>query len=374
MSRRFVLLPILVIALIAWLVYFQNRPQPLVVSGFVEADIVRVGSRVGGRVSEVSVAEGDSVDPGEPLYRIDPFDLQKRLAQADAETAAARAAHAQLKSGYRCEEIEQARAARDRAAAVLARAEAGPRPREIEVARETVNRATADLELARSENDRIVELQKQGQAARTEIDRALREVKAAQAGLSTAEQQLALLKEGTRAEEIAEARAALAEAAQRLKLMEAGSRIEEIDRAAAQLAAAESQADVIRVQLAELTVTSPCNCLVEAVDLHPGDFVARDAPSIALLDLSRLWVRAYVPENRLNLAQIGREVAVSLDSFPGRRFKGHITFVARDAEFTPRSIQTPEERSKQVFRVKVQLDVKQGELSVGMPADVWLDP
>lgn len=374
MSRRFVLLPIFVIALIVWLVYFQSRPQPLVVSGFVEADIVRVGSRVGGRVSEVSVAEGDSVDPGESLYRIDPFDLQKKLAQADAESAAARAAHAQLKAGYRVEEIEQARAARDRAAAVLARAEAGPRPREIEVARETVNRATADLELAKSENDRIVELQKQGQAARTEIDRALREVKAAQAGLSTAEQQLALLKEGTRAEEIAEARAALAEAAQRLKLMEAGSRSEEIERAAAQLAAAEAQADVIRVQLAELTVTSPCDCLVEAVDLHPGDFVARDAPSISLLDLSRLWVRAYVPENRLSLAEIGREVAVTLDSFPGRRFMGRITFVARDAEFTPRSIQTPEERSKQVFRVKVQLDVKQGELSVGMPADVWLDP
>jgi len=374
MSRRIAALGVVALLLTGWLIYGQLRPHPLVVSGFIEADLIRVGSRVGGRVAEMHVEEGAAVKPGDVLFRIDPFDLKQRLAQADSDAAARRAEHAQLKSGYRAEEIEQARAARDRAAAMLKKAEAGPRPREVEVARETVNRAKADLELAESEHQRLVELQKEGQAAKMEMDRARRELKAAQAALAATEQQLGLLVEGTRAEEIAEARAALAEAEQRLKLREAGPRREEIERAAAQLAAAEAQAAAIKVQLEELTVVSPCACVVEAVDLHAGDFVARDAPSISLLDPSHLWIRAYVPENRLDAAALGRRVDVSVDSAPGRRFAGKITFVARDAEFTPRNVQTPEERSKQVFRIKVQIDPSDAALRVGMAADVHLEP
>ena len=99
---------------------------------------------------------------------------------------------------------------------------------------------------------------------------------------------------------------------------------------------------------------------------------AANAPALSLMDLGNLWVRAYVPENHLNL-QNGQKLSVTVDSFPGRKFAGHVSFVARQAEFTPNNVQTPEERSKQVFRVKVTLDEGLDVLRPGMAADVWLE-
>jgi multidrug resistance efflux pump len=90
------------------------------------------------------------------------------------------------------------------------------------------------------------------------------------------------------------------------------------------------------------------------------------------MDSSRLWVRAYVPENQLDLA-IDQPVWVTVDSYPDDRFRGHISFIARKAEFTPSNVQTPEERSKQVFRIHVTLDEGLDRLRPGMSADVWLE-
>jgi multidrug resistance efflux pump len=154
--------------------------------------------------------------------------------------------------------------------------------------------------------------------------------------------------------------------------MTAGFRAEEISEARAHVQAAEAQVAAIETQLAELTVEAPVDCVIEAIDLQPGDLVAPGAPVVSLLDLRELWVRAYVPENRLNL-QTGQTVTVGVDSYPGRRFAGHIAFVAREAEFTPSNAQTPEERSKQVFRIKVILDEGRDELRAGMSADVYLE-
>ena len=121
----------------------------------------------------------------------------------------------------------------------------------------------------------------------------------------------------------------------------------------------------------ELTVTAPTHCVVEAIDLRPGDLVAANAPSVSLVDTARLWVRSYVPEARLGEVRLGELVPVRVDSFPKERFAGRITYIAQQAEFTPRNIQTPEERSKQVFRVKVTLEGPGKErLRVGMVADV----
>jgi membrane fusion protein YbhG len=107
------------------------------------------------------------------------------------------------------------------------------------------------------------------------------------------------------------------------------------------------------------------------VELHPGDLVIANAPVISLMDTRSLWVRAYVPENRLQ-QKVGEKLRVSVDSFPSQRFAAHLSFIARQAEFTPGNIQTPEERSKQVFRIKVVLDEGLDRLRPGMSADVWL--
>lgn len=359
--------------MIGFLIWQQSRVPPLVVSGFVEADEIRVGSRVGGRVAEVKAAEGQFVAPGEALYTIDPFDLRERLAEAQAAHAAAQAEHERLKKGFRPEEIEQARAKRDQWAAELAKLEAGPRKQDIEAAREQVNIARASYEFAEKEHARLTRLVEQQQvAAPREYDEAVRMLKSAQGELAAAQQKLSLLEEGSRKEDIARARSALSEAAEQLKLLESGSRAEDVARSAAQVEAAAARVQAIEKQLAEMTVSSPCQCVVEAFDLQPGELVSPNQPSISLLDVSKLWVRAYVPEGRLGEIALGDRVPVRVASSGGGDVTGRIVFISREGEFTPRNVQTPEERSKQVFRIKVAIEQGGERLRVGMSADVLL--
>ena len=372
MPRLAVLCVVLAASAVAWLYWRGSQAAPLIVSGFIEADAVRVGSRVGGRVADVLVNEGQRVRSGDLLYRLDPFDLRQRLAEAEAQLSAHQAEHDRLKAGYRPEEIAQAKARRDQAAATLEKLVAGPRPREIAIARERLKITQADLDLAESEHERVTRLRAEASAAETEFDQAVRELKRARAAVATAEQELALLEEGTRAEEVAETRAAHAHAEQALLWIERGFRAEDVAAAAAQAAAAQARVAAIQTQMTELNVLSPCDCVVEAIDLHPGDLVSANAPSLTLLDLSRLWVRTYVPELQLGQVSPGKKVSVRVDSFPDRWFAGHVTVVASDGEFTPRNVQTPEERGKQVFRVKVALQDGLDVLRVGMGADVLL--
>ncbi|HNQ24165.1 MAG TPA: HlyD family efflux transporter periplasmic adaptor subunit [Phycisphaerae bacterium] len=351
----------------------QQQRGPLWVSGYIESDEIRVGSRVGGRVSEVLVREGQKVARGDALVKLEPFDLRERRAGADANLAASRAALARLQAGYRPEEIEQARARRDRFQAVLAKLEAGSRPLEIKILEDRLAVARAELVRAEGEFTRLQKLKENSQAAQEEMDEATRFYDSAKARFAQASNELALAQEGTRKEEIAEAQAALAEAQQALALFEKGYRREDIAEAEAHVAAARATLDAMDRQIQELDVTSPCACVVEAVDLQPGDMVPVNAPVVSLLDPAVLWVRAFVPENRLDLA-LGRKASVRVDSFPQRRFAAHITFISRQAEFTPANVQTPEERSKQVFRIKAALDEGLDVLRPGMSADVLLEP
>lgn len=277
-----------------------------------------------------------------------------------------------MRAGFRVEEVAQARARRDAAAATHDKLRAGPRKQEIAVARERLKSAQAGLALAEAEKARVDRLEQRTAATQIEIDRVNRALKAAQADAAAAQQELALLEEGSRQEDVAAAAATLAEADAALKLVESGYRKEDIARAESQRAAAAAQVAVIETQLRELTVASPCDCLVEAIDLRPGDLVAPNAPAVTLLDDNHRWVRAYVPENRLGQMRLDQRVPVSVDSFPDRTFNGRVTFIASEGEFTPRNIQTPEERSKQVFRLKVTLEDGRDELRVGMAADVRL--
>jgi len=355
--------------------WLSTRPQdqPFVVSGFVEADRARVGSRVGGRVAEVMVHEGQQVSAGETLYRLEAFDLDRQLAEAEAQAAAAEAELQRLTEGFRPEEVAQAQAARDRARTVLERRTAGPRSQEVSIAREQLRQSQATLELARLERDRIIPLVREQSMSQLELDRAEKQVVSADAGVAIARQQLALLEEGTRKEEIAEAAAQLAEAEALLKLRQAGTRASEIAAAEARLRAARAHVDAIRERLAELVVRAPQASVVEAIDLRPGDLVAPNAPTVNLLLTESLYVRAFVPEARLDRVRIGLKVPVALDALPGQRVEAVVTYVSSQAEFTPRNVQTPEERSKQVFRVKLSLTNPPGEVRAGMLGDVRFD-
>jgi len=381
MSKRVVAVAIAVVGIVSWLVYSQQVRGPFKVSGFIEADEIRLGSRLGGRVAAVHVEEGQVVEIGELLVELEDYDLGHRLEEAEAQLAARQAELDRLTAGFRAEEIAQAEARAERLKQKLKALTDGPRPEEIEAARGRMQLAAAQLERARRSYDRIADLfSKETRAVtREDMDRATEELKVTEATRAVREQELFLLERGTREEDVAAANAELAEALESLKLFRNGARKEDIDAARAAVAAAKAAVAIVRTQRDELRVTSPAAGRIEVMELQPGDLMGAGAPVLSMLNLKDLWVRAYVPENRLGLPlrdrprlAVGEPLEVTVDSFPGQRFSGRITYVARQAEFTPGNVQTPEERSKQVFRIKVTLDEGLDRLRPGMTADVWL--
>lgn len=372
MAKRVIVVVIVGCLLLALLLVSQWRGESLKVSGFIEADEIRLGSRVGGRVSEVLVEEGQAVKAGDVLLKLEPYDLESRRSTAAAELAAKRADYEKLKAGYRDEEIAQARAERDRAKANLDKLIAGPREEQIAAAEAQLQQAEAQAELARIVFQQKASLFDRNAATQDERDTSEQQYKAAQAVVDVRQQQLAELQAGSRKEDIASAKAAYEAADHALKLMEKGYRPEDIAQAEAGVQAAEASLKAIDTQIEELTIKAPMDGVIEAAEIYPGDVVTPNAPVLSMIDPTHLWVRAYVPENRLDL-QLGKPVQVGVDSYPDRRFAGTLTFIARQAEFTPGNVQTPEERSKQVFRVKVTLDEGLDVLRPGMTADLWLD-
>ncbi|MHB1155636.1 MAG: HlyD family secretion protein [Phycisphaerales bacterium] len=318
---KYVLLGLIVAgALVSLLLWSQQDTGPLQVSGHIEAHDIRIGSRVGGRVKAVHVDEGQTVKQGDTLVELEPFDLPQRRDEAAA----------------RCDQLK----------AQLDELIAGPRKQEIEAARAQLAESQSQLELAQQQFNRFKSLVESHAESPDKFDQAAAQLKIAAAAVDVRRQQLTLLIEGTRSERIVAAKAALASAA-------------------ASLAAIQRQID-------ELTIRSPITGDIEAVELRPGDLVAANAPVLSMLDQSKLWVRAYVPENHLGI-HIGQTCSVHVDSFSDQTFAGTITFISRQAEFTPGNIQTPEERSKQVFRIKVTLDDPRKLLHAGMTADVTFE-
>lgn len=372
MLRRAVPLAILAILLIGFLAFSQLRTEPRKVSGFIEADEIRVGSRVGGRVAEVLVAEGETVVQEQELVRLEPFDLKQLELEAVSNLAAKQAELDRLQAGYQTGEVLQAQARYEQFAARLELLQYGPRQEEINAARGRADAAEVELALAQRNLERSRQLLRDNAISRQEFETVEEREKSAQAALVVRANELQLLVAGTRPEEIKEAQARVDEAKAAWDLLRNGYRPEAIAGAAAARDAAQANLEALRARLQELTIRSPVDGVVEALDLQPGDLVGPGAPVLSLMDTQRLWVRAYVPENQLDL-RLGQPLPISVDSYPDQRFTGRLSFIARRAEFTPSNIQTPEERSKQVFRIKVTLVDGLEQLRPGMSADVWLE-
>ena len=287
-----------------------------------------------------------------------------KLAALDAE-------YRHLTKGLRPEYIAQAKARHDQFKARLDLLEAGPREQEVEAARGRLRVAQAELTLAKQNYKRIAALVQNNTIARAEFDAISEQLDAAQAMALVRKEELALLTIGAREEEKREARARVEEAKQAWQRAARGYRDEQIEQARAARDAAQAALDVILEQKKELTITCPIDGVIEALDLQEGDLVPAGAPVLSVMDDSHLWVRAYVPQNRVGL-RVGEKREVTVDSFGDERFVGEITFLSRQAEFTPSNVQTPEERAKLVFRIKVAVENPTRRVRPGMSADVWL--
>jgi multidrug resistance efflux pump len=371
MVKRVMPIVLVVLALAGAIAYSKYRPTPDRVSGFIEADEIRLGSRVGGRVLTVSVEEGQRVEPGQMLVELEPFDLVAQRERAKATLAAREAEFQRLKTGLRPEEIAQAQAHYEQLQAALDELVAGPRKQEIDAAAARLRVAEAQRRLASENYRRISQLAGANATTQEDLDQATQALAAAEGAVAAQQEELNLLQAGTREETIRAARAQVEEARLAWELAKSGFRQEEILKAEASRNAAQAALEAIQSQMEELSIRSPVAGVVEALELQPGDLAPAAAPVLSVMDDRRLWVRAYVPENRLDL-KVGQHLWITVDSYPGKRFAGELTFISRQAEFTPSNVQTPEERIKQVFRIKVELREGLDRLRAGMAADVWL--
>lgn len=290
----------------------------LLLSGNLELTDAQLGFKVGGRVIERLVDEGARIEAGQLIARLDAAEQQDQLNLRKAELAGAEA--------------------------VLAELEAGSRPQDIAAVAAALNSAEAERDRVRLDFARARELRQREVIAD-------REFEAAQAQLKVAE-------------------ARVAEVAERLKLVQEGPRSETVTQARARVAQARAAVDLATTQLANTRLSSPLTGTVLSHHVEPGEFVAPGTPVVTVGDTRHMWVRAYLNQTDLGRVRHGQAVTVRIDSFPGKEFPGTVSYIASEAEFTPKTVQTPKERVKLVFRLKVDVANPDDVLKAGMPADV----
>jgi len=344
----------------------------IVISGIIEADDIHVGSKVGGRVLKVVAREGQTVKAGEVLVLLEPREPEASLAEAQATMRQAQAKLALLSSGYRQEEIEQGEAGVKQSQAELSQLVAGPRQQEIDQARADWLAAKAQAENSRKLQRRMEDLSKRDLIAKQDFDDAQAKAEESEQKMKSARERYDLVLAGTRTEEIERARQRLAEAEAKLRQLKSGYRKEEVAQAKSEVEAARARVELTRTQLDETVIKAPVDAVVEILDLEPGDLVGAGKPVATLLRTNSLWVRAYLPEAKLGFVKTGAKVTVRVDSFPHRDFAGIVRRVSRQAEFTPRNVQTWEERVLQVFQTEVVIDDPDQVLRPGMNADVTI--
>jgi multidrug resistance efflux pump len=340
--------------------------------GVVEVQEVRLGSKVGGRVREVSVAEGEVVGPGAPIVTFEVPELEAQRDQWRARLRSDEAALEKARNGPRREEIEAAEAAAAAAEARWKRAKVGFREEEIRQARNDWLSAEADLKFAEEQFGRYDKLAQRGSATQSELDNARANYDRSRGRASAARAHYDMVAHGSRPEDIDEAAALLGQAKANLALLRAGTRREEIADLEGQVAQTRARLLELDANLAEAVVKAPSKVVVDVLAVRPGDLVAPGATVARVLRADDLWVKVFVPETVLGAVRLNQRADVTIDAYPGRRFVGSVVFIASQSEFTPRNVQSADERRHQVFAAKVRVADPQGVFKSGMAAEVTL--
>lgn len=322
MARRSLLAVVVLVAIvIVAVIYvpsFWRNPEALQLPGVVEIQEVRLGSKIGGRVAEVLVREGDIAEPGQLLVRFAVPELEAQRQQQEGRLAAAEATLLRTKNGSRPEEIRQAQSD-------LESNEADFKQAEDDFARvehlfKALTLTRADLDSARANRDRF-----KGRVASSRAH---------------------------------------------FEMMQIGSRPEDITLAEANVVEARGKLLEINANLEEAKVIAPERAMVEVVAVRQGDLVTPHTPVVRVLRAADLWVRVYVPETQLGRVRLDQQVTATIDAYPGRRFAGTVFQIANESEYTPRNVQSLEERRYQVFGVKVRVDDHEGIFKAGMAAKI----
>jgi HlyD family secretion protein len=289
-------------------------------SGTIEAIEVNVASKVGGQIERLAVGEGARVAPGDLIAEIDHAALDIQLRQAEAGVDLARAQLLLLRNGARREDIQQA--------------EAG------------LKQTEANLRVASDDARRMRELLRTGSVTRKQADDA-------EARLTVAEAQ----------------HSAAAESLTKLRRF---ARPEEIQAAEARLAQAEAARDLLAKTIADCAIAAPAGGIVTHKAVEAGELVTAGATLVTLTELDSVHVMLYLTELEVGRVRLGDAADVEIDAFPGRPFPGRVTYISPEAEFTPKNVQTKEDRVKLVFGIKVEIENREGLLKPGLPADAVL--
>lgn len=323
MKKKRILVLFLVAAAIAGTLFYlltkeKGEKEPFIkISGNIEATEADVGFRVPGRIVNRYVEEGGWVEKGKVLARLDDEDLRNRLELARATLVSAQARLDKLLAGSRPEEIREAEAA--------------------------VNQAKFDSDNRQIQYERMKLLYERRVIPKETYDNSETALKVAKAALERATQNYLLVKEGPRKEDIDDTRAQVEQAKASLKLAE--------------------------TQLSYTVIYAPFSGVVLVKSAEVGEVVNPGTPVLTLADIEKVWLKAYVSETDLGKIKWGQEVIVTTDLRPKKEYRGRISFISSQAEFTPKSIQTEKERVTLVYRIKVDISNPNHELKPGMPAD-----
>ncbi|HYL12906.1 MAG TPA: efflux RND transporter periplasmic adaptor subunit [Terriglobales bacterium] len=329
MQRRIPIL-ILLVAVLAAGYYFYLRPRwadketngkLLKVSGNIETHESVVGFKVQGRIVELPIEEGQWVERGALLAKLDSDDYRQQVAM---DEAALRVQRRQLDLGL-----------------------AGTRQQELQATEQVLLDAKADLEQKKLDFKRADTLFKQEVGSQQARDQAETNLKRAQAAVDRAQQQYDEAVEGTRREQLDINRANVVQAEQKLRMS--------------------------RINLEYATLTAPKSGVVLVRQAELGEVVAPNTPVVTLGDLDDVWLRAYVSETDLGRIRWGQPAVIRTDTYPGKTYRGRISFISSKAEFTPKSVQTFKERVTLVYRIKIDVENPNHELKPGMPADAEIE-
>jgi len=380
---------VVVVALGAWQVYkwlHRSDNSKIVVSGNIELTEVAMSFKVPGKLIELLVDEGANVKRGMLVARLDSDQIRKQHARDQAGAAAADSGYRQLMTAIALQketlaaDISLRQAEVRQAQAHLDELLAGSRTQEVAQARAALDDARTQYAQAERDWQRAQRLFAKEDISAAQRDQYRTQYERSAALVKQVEERVALVVEGPRKEQIEAARAQLERARAALRLSESArlelqrkqqeldARRAEIDRAKAQVAVVESQID-------DTSAISPVDGVVLVKSADPGEVLAAGTPAVTIGDIDHPWVRAYVKETDYGRLKLGGAVRVTTDSFPGKIYKGRIAFISSEAEFTPKQIQTDEERVKLVYRVKIEVENPQRELKLNMPvvAEIELD-
>ncbi len=384
MKKKLILPIILVGAGIAGLVAFrgfQRQPEDkIVLSGNIELTEVNIAFKTAGKLIERMVDEGDPVTKGMVIARLDRDQLLRQQERERAALAAAQMQLAQAQTAVNWQQqtlhadLEQRRADLRAYEAQYEQLKNGSRPQEIQDAKAAVEAAQAVYDRARNDWERAQALFKNDDISRAQYDQYRTQFDSAQAALKQAQQRADLVLIGPRQEQIEAARAQMERARAALKMAEANElelkrRNQEVSARRAEIERERAQIALIDSQLEDTVAVSPIEgvVLVKAADV--GEVLAPGATVVTIGDMDHPWLRGYIGERDLGRVKLGTKAKITSDSYPGKAYWGRVSFISSEAEFTPKQIQTQEERVKLVYRIKIDVDNPRRELKLNMPVD-----